>query len=102
MYFLWPSKHGDYLIKSDYWLGKLDPNSIHGSFQGAQSSKVWNNVWNIEGPPKLKHFLWRACKNSLAVNQIRFNRHLATSPGCALCSAVSECIIMRFVRVLPL
>lgn len=28
---------------------------------------VWSSMWQLEVPQKLKHFIWRCCKNLLAV-----------------------------------
>ncbi|CAO2837557.1 unnamed protein product [Amaranthus hypochondriacus] len=54
--------------------------------------KLWNKVWNVDGPPKLKHFMWRACKNTLPVNEVRYRRHMATSPLCTRCNVFEETI----------
>lgn len=55
-----------------------------------QTNNIWKIVRNIDGPPKLKHFLWRACKNSLPVNDLRFRRHMASSPMCSRCGSHEE------------
>lgn len=54
--------------------------------------KIWNKIWNLKGPPKLKHFLCRACKNSLPVNDVRFKRHMADSPLCSRCNVSDETV----------
>ena len=26
---------------------------------------LWNKIWSLESPNKVKHLIWKACKNSL-------------------------------------
>ena len=47
--------------------------------------RLWSKLWNLECPLKMCHFLWRACKGSLATNQERIRRHIAPSPLCDRC-----------------
>lgn len=64
------TKHGLYSVRSGYWLGMLGTSQMQGMNSPDSSWKLWNRLWNIKGPPKLKHLLWRACKNSLPVNEV--------------------------------
>lgn len=50
-------------------------------------------MWNLGGPPKLSHFVWRACKGSLGVMSVLFNRHIRTSRNCLLCGGNDETIL---------
>ncbi|XP_021753831.1 uncharacterized protein LOC110719240 [Chenopodium quinoa] len=48
----------------------------------------------LQRPPKLKHFLWRACKGFLAVKERRlFYRHVVSEKSCSICSSLDETII---------
>ena len=49
-------------------------------------------MWGVQGPPKLRPFLWRACKGSLPVNAVRYRRHMNDSDMCTRCDEVSESI----------
>ncbi|KAL2928072.1 hypothetical protein RDABS01_023405 [Bienertia sinuspersici] len=50
---------------------------------------------NLEhgGPPKLKHFLWRACHGMLAVMERLFYRHISPSKACRICGCDSETVL---------
>uniref|UniRef100_A0A803MZK0 Reverse transcriptase zinc-binding domain-containing protein n=1 Tax=Chenopodium quinoa TaxID=63459 RepID=A0A803MZK0_CHEQI len=52
----WPLKTGEYNVKSEYWLGKRNPNTGLSH----QGSDVWKIISSLKGPLKLCHFLWRA------------------------------------------
>ena len=65
-------------MKSGNWLGRLGSLETVGDMHNQLGSKVWG----IQGPPKLRHFLWRACKGSLPVNVTRFRRHMHDSDVC--------------------
>lgn len=66
------NKNGRYSVKSGYWFGHM---RTMNPMQNAYNS-LWCKVWNIQGPPKMRHFLWCACKGSLSVNEVRFQRHI--------------------------
>lgn len=50
-------------------------------------------VWNLQGLPKLRHFMWRFCKGSLATKQVLFNRYCVSSPACDRCSSSPKTIL---------
>uniref|UniRef100_A0A803N235 RNase H type-1 domain-containing protein n=1 Tax=Chenopodium quinoa TaxID=63459 RepID=A0A803N235_CHEQI len=57
------TKNGIFSVKSCYWLlrGVRDEMGEVGS-----NENCWKSIWYIQGPPKLKHFLWGAVKGNLA------------------------------------
>ncbi|KAL2942939.1 hypothetical protein RDABS01_031287 [Bienertia sinuspersici] len=77
-------------LKSGYWFGVLGPEMNQ---QGYLGDEVWKRVWGVDGPPKLHHFLWRACSGSLAVNEIMCHRHMRVDSRCSLCLDESETIV---------
>lgn len=93
------TKNGVYSVRSGYWLGMLGDRIEARNDASMELDRVWKTIWNLNGPPKLKHFLWRACKHSLPVNEVRFHRHMSSSPLCTrchiqvetLCHALIEC-----------
>ncbi|KAL2929163.1 hypothetical protein RDABS01_034574 [Bienertia sinuspersici] len=89
MRFWWPTHDGIYTVKSGYWFGVLGPEMYQ---QGYLRDEVWKRVWGVDGPPKLHHFLWRACSGSLAVNEIMCHRHMRVDSRCSLCLDESETI----------
>uniref|UniRef100_A0A803MVI4 Uncharacterized protein n=1 Tax=Chenopodium quinoa TaxID=63459 RepID=A0A803MVI4_CHEQI len=79
---------GSYTVKTGYWLGMSD----NGGINTLGNQKAWKVVWNVDGPPKLKHFLWRICTKTIPVNAELFRRHIKDSPCCQFCPTQSESI----------
>lgn len=48
-------------------------------------SNLWKSIWKLECPSKVKHFLWRACKNILPTNYCLAKRKVVNWDGCVLC-----------------
>lgn len=70
--FWWPTKTGEYTVKSGYWMASIGHiNRIRANTSGTEEC-VWRGIWRMEAPPKLRHFLWRACKGNLAVKENLF------------------------------
>ena len=74
-------------MRTGYWLGMGNPSR---PATPQHDDDVWKKIWKLHWPPKLKHFLWRACKNSLPVNEICHYRHMAQSPACSRCDGGVE------------
>ena len=65
-YLVWPkSADGCYTVKSTYQM--LATEVINGtpSLSNGEDSKVWKSIWKIRAPQKIRHFMWRAMKDSL-------------------------------------
>ena len=57
---------------------------------GIEPSK-FARIWNIDLPPKIKHFLWKACVNGLAT-KVRLNQsRIRFRLSCDLCDAQRYC-----------
>lgn len=82
----WPNTTGVYTVKSGYWLGNLGRRQM----EAGAAHNIWLSLWNLNGPPKLRHFLWRACHNVLAVNRVLYNRHMRNDCGCPICGCADE------------
>lgn len=87
------AKDGKYSVKSAYHLqvtkrrNGAEQNS--GDSSGV-SGEDWSQIWKLNLPPKVRMFVWRACKNSLphAVEMVR--RHIGTNPFCINCKVKLE------------
>ncbi|XP_037497304.1 uncharacterized protein LOC105643257 [Jatropha curcas] len=49
---------GEYLVKSGYKL--VLPNFVES--EATATSPIWAKLWQLDSPPKVKHWLWRACR----------------------------------------
>ncbi|KAL2899415.1 hypothetical protein RDABS01_024497 [Bienertia sinuspersici] len=92
----WPCSNGVFTMRSGYWLAKL--GHVRSWFNEAHEEEraCWKVVWNVFGPPKLCHFVWRACKGALAVMGRLFERHIIDSKTCPICGNQEESIVHTF------
>ncbi|KAL2936241.1 hypothetical protein RDABS01_011532 [Bienertia sinuspersici] len=88
----WPTKDGVFSVRSCYRLGKLGHIRNWQSQHGMVDEDVWKIISNIEGPPKLSHFLWRVCTGSLAVMSRLNQRHIVSHSRCQVCGEEVESI----------
>ncbi|KAK9688730.1 hypothetical protein RND81_09G007000 [Saponaria officinalis] len=65
--FWWPSKSGVYSVKSGYWLGMGFASTTDEQQLSEQEGGLWRTIWGLRVPPKLTHFLWRACTGMLGL-----------------------------------
>uniref|UniRef100_A0A803MRY4 Reverse transcriptase zinc-binding domain-containing protein n=1 Tax=Chenopodium quinoa TaxID=63459 RepID=A0A803MRY4_CHEQI len=72
---------GIYTVKSAYWLGILGLRTLHNT----GSAENWRYIWKINGPQKMKHFIWKACSKSMAVNSELHRRHIIEDNYCQRC-----------------
>ena len=88
----WTS-NGKFTVKSAYGVaqrclkeGSTRPDSGSSS-DNAKMKAIWKMVWQLDCPNKIKHFMWRACKNILPTR----NRLKVKGVGCedygALCGS---------------
>ena len=54
---------------------------------------IWRGVWMLCTPNKVKHFIWRACNNSLRTLDNMFSRQIVSSVCCNICNAHPEDIL---------
>ena len=48
-------------------------------------NSFWTNIWKLNIPNKVKHFLWRACSDSLPTKRNLAQRRIITNVTCDLC-----------------
>ncbi|KAG5556480.1 hypothetical protein RHGRI_006924 [Rhododendron griersonianum] len=84
---------GKYTVKRGYhkaWSDYIDSKPERPSTSTVPGPSFWNFMWNLNIPPKLKHFWWRACRNKLATKENLVQRKCATSPICQRCGKAIE------------
>ena len=54
---------------------------------------LWRGVWMLRTPNKVKHFIWRACNNSLPTLDNLFRRKIVSSTCCNTCNTHPEDIL---------
>ncbi|KAK7826168.1 hypothetical protein CFP56_032411 [Quercus suber] len=64
---------------------------VESSLQVSMDERgFWKKLWKIPAPGKIKHFLWRACTNSLATKENLVKRKILTDATCSRCLVASE------------
>lgn len=91
--FWWPEQSGVYSVCSAYNLlmnDVLDSDNLHadGNLRA---------LWKLKIPPKVKHFLWRFCRDILPTrSKLRF-RHIDVQDSCPWCASGSESTMHLFI-----
>lgn len=90
-------RRGIYSVKSGYRFGKELVVKECNDNAGAGSScppekKNWKWIWGCCGPPRVKQFIWRACRNVVASKDVLFRRKCSNNPTCPICGIFAETI----------
>ena len=68
---------------------KLDLSTPSPSNTLAQTS-CWRRIWSLSVPNKIKHFLWRACRDSLPTKKNLLARNVIRNALCKWCNKEVE------------
>ena len=75
-----------YSKKSAYrLLAKSVSNNQPGPSCPTKHKDLWNSIWRLNIPNKIKHFLWRTCSKSLPTKRNLTHRKITTDASCDLC-----------------
>ena len=86
--------NGLFTVRSAY---KLAVNLLSLPNKGATSdaSKVrsfWRRIWSIPVPHKIRHFMWRACRNALPTKDNLLCRKIVQDEVCEDCKEATESV----------
>lgn len=85
------SKNGLFTVRSAYGVTlKLLKETSTTRERGdcsdkSKATKFWKSIWKLNCPNKIKHFLWRVCKNILPTNFHLASRKVIADGGCGFC-----------------
>ncbi|KAL0006735.1 hypothetical protein SO802_008237 [Lithocarpus litseifolius] len=88
------STHGKFIVKSAYavaqkWLKERNARSdIGGSSDSSRLGSIWKLIWHLNCLNKIKHFMWRACRNILPTKNRLMTRGVGSEDCCALCGHI--------------
>ena len=90
----WKSeKSGSYSVKSGYKsLCKLHNRDTNHPFVSDSQRGFWKCLWKLKVSGKIKHFLWKACTNSLPTKDNLRKRKILEETKCPRCAGVSETV----------
>jgi len=92
---IWPlTSDGEYGVQSTYrMLVEVEKLALQSSSSSVQSQDVWKKIWKLQVPNKIRHFLWRAAKNSLPTKMNLKARHILVDDTCDDCGDHAESIM---------
>lgn len=81
------SRSGHYSVKSGYWVQTqvLNKKSIHREVAQPSLDPLFQQIWQLDAPPKVHHFIWKCLSNSLSVAGNLSYRHLMREGTCLRC-----------------
>ncbi|XP_058749172.1 uncharacterized protein LOC131622119 [Vicia villosa] len=74
-------KDGCYSVRSEYrlWIKEYGARGFN-RVEGA-----WTNLWNIKAPPRVKHLIWRICRDCLPTRRRLIQYHVPCPATCPFC-----------------
>nr|POE97055.1 hypothetical protein CFP56_48039 [Quercus suber] len=89
---IWAStKLGRYTTKSAYkMLTSKCETSTSGISDTLAQTSCWRRIWSLSVPNKIKHFLWRACRESLPTKKNLLVRNVTRDALCKWCNEEVE------------
>lgn len=83
--------NGKFIVRNAYSMTISVLKEKKGTMNGGDCSdaskmtNLWKSIWNLEYPNKIKHFMWRACKDILSTNHYLARRKVTFEDRCAAC-----------------
>ncbi|KAK9996844.1 hypothetical protein SO802_021530 [Lithocarpus litseifolius] len=90
------NKNGRYSVKSGYHISRLllkEARCEGESSAPVSNSYVWDKIWKLQVPNKIKVFGWRACQNILPTRANLAPRRIIEDDSCPICLRHSESVI---------
>ncbi|KAL2936256.1 hypothetical protein RDABS01_006694, partial [Bienertia sinuspersici] len=75
------SKDGEFRVRDAYRMAIMEDRA--SSSNGADP--IWNKIWKLKVPPKVRLFVWRACWDILPHNCNLAKRRVKAERGCVRC-----------------
>ncbi|RYR27027.1 hypothetical protein Ahy_B02g061353 [Arachis hypogaea] len=97
-YFVWQHRNnGQYTVRTGYHAAKEEKDSKEeGRICKASTSQdwreVWEAIWRLSVPQKVRIFLWKAVHRILPVNTNLHQRRITATPSCSICQKEDETI----------
>ncbi|CAB4310240.1 unnamed protein product [Prunus armeniaca] len=99
------TSHGGYTVRSGYAValtlrrnGELGRKAEGESSQGDKQRRIWKSIWGLQVPPKIRTFLWKCCRNVLAVKENLLHWGIDVETTCALCGQEGESQVHVFFK----
>lgn len=95
---VWPyNVNGDHSVKFGYEVAVslMENDALGKKGRGMPSeckknTQVWNTIWKLKVPNKIKIFVWRCCNHALAVRRNLQRWNMRVDNVCGVCNMVDE------------
>uniref|UniRef100_A0A2N9F2E6 Enoyl reductase (ER) domain-containing protein n=1 Tax=Fagus sylvatica TaxID=28930 RepID=A0A2N9F2E6_FAGSY len=86
------TKKGIFTIKSAYdmLLSQAQASEASTSFSCSGENHLWSSIWSASVPPKIRTFMWRACKDILPTQTKLFDKRCIHTFTCLWCCEEAE------------
>ncbi|KAK6162001.1 hypothetical protein DH2020_001842 [Rehmannia glutinosa] len=93
------TKSGLFTVRSAYYWSKnkADEQCTKNASSSCKNT-AWKQMWKLRIIPKVKHFLWRACNESLPTKNGLARRGLQIDTVCELCGEANESTTHLFLE----
>ncbi|XP_050156362.1 uncharacterized protein LOC126630322 [Malus sylvestris] len=78
--------------------GKLGRKGVGQSSMADNGDSVWRDIWRLKVPPKLCHFVWKGCRNILAVRTNLQRQGIRLETSCPFCEDVTMVVGVDFLE----
>ena len=79
------AQNGQYSCKAAYGFLKEEDASPIRDEPPVYEEGLWKEIWSLNSPNKVKHFIWRACENSLPTKCNLVHRKVIYDHTCDCC-----------------
>lgn len=88
------TKNGNYSVETGYHLAfqAFSPQTNGPSSSFTPNKKLWDVIWQLNIPHKMRHFWWRASSNNLTTKENLMRRRCGSSKTCPICGSFDESI----------
>lgn len=88
------TKNGHYSTESAYrFLSDEESVATPGPSDPMEHKQFWQEIWSLNVPNKIRHFIWRACNESLPTKQNLYKQKVALNGLCECCRCEDEDIL---------
>lgn len=90
-------KFGKLQVKFTYAIAIMDSDQNHITQVENQEKNIWKSLLHLDVQPKLCHFIWKACKETLPIRKgLVVARKIIDDPLCPIChnqeESMSHCL----------
>ena len=81
-------------VRTAYQLALRMNGTGNGEHSRVQEDKpMWNRLWQLPIPPKVRNFVWRASSDILPTRANLARRRVPIDPKCAVCGSSDETVL---------